>query len=343
MQTTNTGARDTVRADILEVNEPPYRRVSWGAIFAGVVVAVAIQIMLGLLGLGIGLTQIDPASEENPLSGLGSGAAIWSILTILIALFIGGWIAGRLAGVPRKTTGTLHGLVVWGLATIFMVYLTTSAVGRVVGGAMSVVGSAARAAGQGIGAAAPAVADRVSDRMEQSDVDWSDIRREAMTVLRQTGDPDLQPENLEQEAREAGRAADQRVQAAGQPGTDAEAELSAAMDRVFNRAGDVASEVDKQDLANVLAARTDMSPQEARQRVDEWDRRYQGIRDAASSQAQDVGQRTAEMTETATDAVGRAAIWTFVGLLLAAIAAALGGGAGAPKLIEERHAEVPLR
>lgn len=340
---TSTTDRDTVRADLLQVNDPPYRRVSWGAIFGGVVVAIAIQIMLGLLGLGIGLTQIDPATERNPLSGLGMGAAIWSIITILIALFVGGWIAGRLSGVPRKAAGTMHGLIVWGLATIFMVYLTTSAIGRVVGGAMSIVGSAARAAGQGIAAAAPHVADQVSDQMQQSDVDWSDIRQEAMTILRQTGDPALSPENLQQEARQAGEAADQRVQSAGQPGTDPEAELGAAMDRVFNRAGRVASEVDKQDLANVLAARTGMSQQEARQRVDEWDRRYQGLRDAASSQAEDVSQRAAEVTETATDRVGQAAIWTFVGLLLAAIAAALGGGAGAPKLLEMRHEDVPLR
>ena len=34
------------------------RRVSWGAIFAGVVIAVAVQLLLGILGTGIGLSMV---------------------------------------------------------------------------------------------------------------------------------------------------------------------------------------------------------------------------------------------------------------------------------------------
>ena len=34
------------------------RRVSWGAVFAGVVMVLAIQLLLSMLGLGIGLSTI---------------------------------------------------------------------------------------------------------------------------------------------------------------------------------------------------------------------------------------------------------------------------------------------
>ncbi len=343
MEMVERNQRDAVHADVIDINSPSHRRVSWGAIFGGVVVAVAIQIMLGVLGLGIGLMQFDPATNSDPLQGFGTGAAVWSVLSILIALFAGGWIAGRLSGVPRKTAGTLHGLVVWGLATVLMLQLATSAVGSVVGGAMSVLGSAARVAAEGIGAAAPAVGGQIASRTDGANVQWSDIRAEAMEMLRQTGDPALQPDSLRAQASAAGREADQRAMAAGRPDADAEAQLGSALDRLFNRASDVASEVDKQDVANVLAARTDMTQQEARRRVDEWDQRYQGLRQAVSSQAGSAGERASEISEGASDAVGQAAIWTFFGLLVAAIAAAVGGGIGAPALIETRRAEIPVR
>lgn len=40
-------------------------KVSWGAIFAGVVLALAVQFFLNLLGVGIGAAVIDPASYDK--------------------------------------------------------------------------------------------------------------------------------------------------------------------------------------------------------------------------------------------------------------------------------------
>ena len=43
-------------------------RVSWGAVLAGVVVALVTQLILNLLGIGIGAATLDPAAglAENP-------------------------------------------------------------------------------------------------------------------------------------------------------------------------------------------------------------------------------------------------------------------------------------
>jgi len=79
------------------------RRVSWGAVFAGVVMSLATQLLLAMLGLGIGLEILDPRSGETPTAAqLGSGTGIWWTVTGLIALLVGGWAAGRLASVPRR-------------------------------------------------------------------------------------------------------------------------------------------------------------------------------------------------------------------------------------------------
>ena len=53
------------------------KRISWSAVFAGVLVAIVTQMLLTLLGLGIGLGTVDPLQERNPVAGLGIGSAIW--------------------------------------------------------------------------------------------------------------------------------------------------------------------------------------------------------------------------------------------------------------------------
>ncbi|MGI8467872.1 MAG: hypothetical protein ACR2N3_05415 [Pyrinomonadaceae bacterium] len=110
------------------------RRVSWGAIFAGAVVALVVQLMLSVLGIGIGASTINPLTEQNPAAGLGTGAAIWFVLTSIVALFAGGWVAGRLAGMPRDDDRALHGILTWGLATLLTFYLLTTAIGGLIGG-----------------------------------------------------------------------------------------------------------------------------------------------------------------------------------------------------------------
>lgn len=87
------------------------KRISWSAVFAGVLVAIVVQMLLTLLGLGIGLGTIDPLEERSPMAGLGTGSAIWYIISSLLSLFVGGWIAGRLASAPRLFDGVIHGVL----------------------------------------------------------------------------------------------------------------------------------------------------------------------------------------------------------------------------------------
>ena len=62
------------------------RRVSWGAIFAGLVVTIVIQLTLTLLGVAIGAATIDPLRERNPAEGLGVSSAIWLTVSALISI-----------------------------------------------------------------------------------------------------------------------------------------------------------------------------------------------------------------------------------------------------------------
>jgi hypothetical protein len=110
------------------------RRISWGAIFAGIAVSLMVHLLLSLLGLGIGLSTIDSASQRIPdIGALGTTGGIWWAVSGIIAALIGGWVAARASGVPSGGSGAIHGLVTWAATALLVLFI----LGSVVGGAMS--------------------------------------------------------------------------------------------------------------------------------------------------------------------------------------------------------------
>ncbi len=156
---------------------PLRSRLSWPAIFAGITLAIAIQLVLALLGTGIGFSLVDPAQGTTPgANSFGIGAGIYWIVSTMISLGAGSYAAARVAGVHDRFDGLVHGLTIWGLTAILTVYLITSAVGGIIGGAFRTVGGVASAAGQSIGATAPTIA-------RAAGVDDDEIQNEAAAYL----------------------------------------------------------------------------------------------------------------------------------------------------------------
>ena len=118
-------------------------RVSWGAIWAGIFVAMFFQLLLGLLGLAIGLTVVDIDQRVNT-TGIGIGAGIWMLITTLVAVFLGTFTAGRLAGLSAKYDGILHGIVTLAFLVVLSLFLATSGISSAIGGAFSLTLNAAR-------------------------------------------------------------------------------------------------------------------------------------------------------------------------------------------------------
>ena len=115
--------------------------------------------LLGLLGAGIGLGTVNTNGGTTPDAGsLGIGAGVWWVVSSIIALGFGGYVAAWLAGIEIKWDGVLHGLITWGIATLLTIYLLSSAVGSVIGGGFSAVGSVASSAGSGMKDAAQPLA-----------------------------------------------------------------------------------------------------------------------------------------------------------------------------------------
>jgi hypothetical protein len=119
--------------------------VSWGGIFAGVLVALGVSMLLAALGVAIGISAIDP-SEVNP-AAVGIGAAIWTGLQLLLALFVGGMVATRVGAVFDRTTGFFEGVLVWVVSLVLMTYLAASGVASLASGALTVLSGATQTAG----------------------------------------------------------------------------------------------------------------------------------------------------------------------------------------------------
>src|SRR5918992_150941 len=135
-----TQAPQTYTPVTVERRTALFKRISWSAVFAGLILALVTQLLLSLLGTGIGLSTVDPATGETPgTETLSIAAGIWWTISSLIALFIGGWAAAHLAGIPHRTEGIIHGLLTWGLATLLLVSLIGTAVGTLIGGGFNLL------------------------------------------------------------------------------------------------------------------------------------------------------------------------------------------------------------
>ncbi len=109
-----------------------FRPISWQAIFAALAVGVAVQLLLMLAGLAFAGLAVEPG--ETSVRQLGTTAGLWSGLSMLVAAFIGGYVASRASGLRRKGDGMLHGAVSWAASTLLYALLATTVMSSAVAG-----------------------------------------------------------------------------------------------------------------------------------------------------------------------------------------------------------------
>ena len=122
---------------------------SWTAILAGATVAVSLSLVLLTLGAGLGFASISPWSDH----GLSAKAVtvtgtIWLIVTQWLSAAAGGYVAGRLRQRWLAThthevffRDTAHGLVTWGVATLFVAAVLAGSFTGLIGGGVHARGA----------------------------------------------------------------------------------------------------------------------------------------------------------------------------------------------------------
>jgi len=101
-------------------------RISWGGIWAGVLVVLGILLVLSTLGLAIGFSA--DARDVDPQK-IDMGAIIWSRVSLLIALFLGGAAATRMSMVWDRPTALAQGMLVWVASLIVGLFLRANGLG----------------------------------------------------------------------------------------------------------------------------------------------------------------------------------------------------------------------
>ena len=262
--------------------------ISWGAVFAGAVIALVFQMILNMIGVGVGLSTIDVAAGDTPGAGsLTIGAGIWWVVSGIIAAGVGGYIAGRLSGKASQSTTAYHGLIAWAVSTVAIVYLLSSAAAGLVGGALGTASSALGGAGKAVGSSVQTAVQSAAPSL----TNMSDPMASIENKIRSTsGNQD--PAALRDTAATAVRAV-----LSGDP-----AQQAAATDKA----------------ADALAKAQNIPPDQAKQQVEQYQQQYS----QTVGQAKEKAKQAADVT---TKAVSRGALFAAVALLLGALAAFFAG------------------
>ena len=157
------------------VAEDPRRDVvRWGPIVAGVLTAFTVLLFLTVLGIALGLSTL---GSEDTAQGWGTAAGVWGGLSLLVAFFAGGWMAGRSAVPGLDRNGLLNGFVTGAAALLLLLWLATTALtgalGFFAGTVTGLAGAAAPAAIEAVTGGAvpapPAVATTVAEAGQNPD------------------------------------------------------------------------------------------------------------------------------------------------------------------------------
>ena len=273
-------------ADSSVGNEAAVSAVSWAAIAAGAAVAAAASLLLVSLGTGLGFASLSAWSNEGPSpTTFTVMTAIWLVVVQWIASGLGGYLTGRLR---TKWVGThTHEVFFRDTAHGFVTWavatvLTSAIVAAAASAAVSGGAKVASSVASGAAQVGAATSGKTADAASGYEID---------SLFRSTSPNAAGPEV---------RAEALRILSKGV------------------RDGEVSSG-DRTYLADLIAARTGISQQEAAQRVD-----------SALSQMKAAEVKARQVAEAARKAAAAASICTalsmLVGAFIASVAAALGGG-----------------
>jgi hypothetical protein len=254
-----------------------------------------------MIGLGVGLSTVDIAQGDTPSAGsLSIGAGLWWVISGIIAAALGGYIAGRPSGKASESTTAYHGLISWAVATLTVIYLLSSAASGLMGGAMNTASSALGGAGKAVGGSLQTAVQT------------------AAPALNNVSDPMAAIENKVRSA-------------AG--GQDPAALRDAAATAVRGAlSGDPAKHAEANDkAAEALAKAQNISADEAKAQVAQYQQQYKEAVAKAKEQAKQAADTTAKR-------VSQGALFSSIALLLGALAAFFAGRAGAvePGVSRER-------
>lgn len=124
------------RAVMTEVWYEQWRHwpVNWSAIWVGALAAIAAVLIFGLIGISVGAHRLGNEDRIVDLRKTSLLTIALSIFASFLAFVIGGWVAGKIAGIYRAEPAMIHGVIAWLVAVPVLVGLAAIGAGSTMGG-----------------------------------------------------------------------------------------------------------------------------------------------------------------------------------------------------------------
>ncbi len=326
----------------VKIKKGKCRRISWGSIMGGVVTVLSVSFLLSLIGTSIGLFMLDPTDSE-PFWGVGTSVGIWTLISLLISLAAGGFVAGKLA----VRDGMIHGFLTWGSSLIVAVILggmlvssAAKLTGNILGSITSVTGDVL----SGVGSVVKDGSSEAASLFGNINVDADDKLNDARRTLKKTGVKELQPDYINGQLMAVRSDLQRSVKRITTNPKDADQIINGFTQRLQDRIDKYGSNLDREKMITAIQNSQNVSRAQAESTVDQYMDLIQEGREKLDDLQQQIQHAQAEWEEMKKEALVKAekaansaawtSIWTFLALLIGAVLSAYMGRMGAQKTWE---------
>jgi hypothetical protein len=108
--------------------------VNWTAVWVGALAAFTCAIVFGLIGIAVEAHRFGAEYRLVDLKHIGIGTLIFSVCGAFFSFAVGGWIAGKVAGILHSEPGMVHGAIAWLIAVPMLLAAATLGAGSLFGG-----------------------------------------------------------------------------------------------------------------------------------------------------------------------------------------------------------------
>jgi hypothetical protein len=114
------------KGSVMDIHQSDWTRwpVAWSAIWVGALTALAVGLIIGLVGYAVGANEVARYVDWKKVRLIN---VLFSVGGAFFAFVAGGWTAGRIAGIRRSEPAILHGAIVWLVGLPLLIALAPSA------------------------------------------------------------------------------------------------------------------------------------------------------------------------------------------------------------------------
>lgn len=254
------------------VNLTTQSLIEWNSIIVGIIVTLFVGLLFNLLGLAIGFSLFSPT--VSGLQTLTAGTIAWLIMSGLISMYSGGWVASRFGNGKTFQRGALYGGIVGAISTFILLTIAATTIGALVTNSFAALQHSISIASSAVNEA-PSIVDKAVKGVARMAPQLNDKVKKVI--------PDLQPviNKINEKALQLLPEVGEKDQSGNMPSPEKiKAQLEKEVSSYIDSLDEVnSSEEAKEKLIQALIKVTGKTPEEVNQAIEEWNKLYSEAKD----------------------------------------------------------------